>query len=294
MGFAMKKSGKLHRWAVMGPLLLAIGCARLSEAPPEPLPDDATLRAGLARCCAGADTYPLPVVQVVESAASSIVPVSRAIMVRAPYLQDQPGARARLLDGAQPLDMVLIANRAHLSGAVGVGYFGHSLLTVGDEAQLRALGVWDDPAVVPFHDRIRAGGLAIEAIEGGVHLANADQVMDSDASALLRPFGLSTARKRAAIVALFREIGKPFDVHFDLATEEALFCTELIDRVLPEANLPITTAYGRKVIWPDEVAAASLLGRTGFRLQTYVEGSPTGWREAGWQEMAVKMLAAWQ
>ena len=290
----MKVSEKLHRWAVLGPLLLAMGCARLSEAPPAPLPDDATLRAALEACCAGPDTYPLPVVQVVESAASSIVPFSRAVLLRAPYLQDRPGARAALLDGAQPLDMVLIANRAHLSGAVGVGYFGHSLLIVGDEAQLRALGVWDDPAVVPFHDRIRAGGLAIEAIEGGVHLANADQVMDSDASALLRPSGLSTARKRAAIVALFREIGKPFDVHFDLATEEALFCTELIDRVLPEANLPITTAYGRKVIWPDEVAAASLLGRTGFRLQTYVEGSPTGWREAGWQEMAVKMLAAWQ
>ena len=294
MGFAMKKSGKLHRWAVMGPLLLAIGCARLSEAPPEPLPDDATLRVGLARCCAGADTYPLPVVQVVESAASSIVPVSRAIMVRAPYLQDQPGARARLLDGAQPLDMVLIANRAHLSGAVGVGYFGHSLLIVGSEAQLRALGVWDDPAVVPFHDRIRAGGLAIEAIEGGVHLATADQVMDSDASAVFRPVGLSPARKRAAVIELFREIGKPFDVHFDLATEEALFCTELINRVLPEENLPITTAYGRKVIWPDDVAAASILGKTGFRLRTYVEGSPTGWRVADWRDMAARMLAAWQ
>jgi len=278
------------------PTLLAIavmgGCARQAPDVTADL-DSPALRRALDHCCAGPDPYPLGVVKVVESAASSIVPTTRAILVRAPYLQDKPGAQAAILGAAEPLDMILIANGAHLSGAIGTGYFGHSILYVGGARDLRALGVWEHPAVVPYHAKILAGGLAIEAIEGGVRLANARLVMDSDATALLKPRGLSRARKAEAVIYLFEQIGKPFDVHFDLATDRALFCTELIAKALPEMHLPVTTAYGRQVIWPDEVAAKSLIGQTGFALQTYIRGTRTGWRRADWSEMARDILAAW-
>ncbi len=276
-------------------LLVALalpGCARKAPVDANVL-DDAALRGALSACCANTDQYPLGVVKVVEGAAFSIVPASRAILLRAPYLQEAPDAARALLGRARPLDMILIANEAHLSGALGTGYFGHSLLYFGGEAGLRGLGLWEHPLVRPYQDKIRAGALAIEAIEGGVRLANARQVMDSDASALLRPRGLSPARKRAAVLYLFEQIGAPFDVHFDLATERALFCTELIHNALPEMALPVTMAYGRQVIWPDEVAARSLIGATGFALIAYMRGRPGGWEWADWRRMAADILAAW-
>jgi len=47
------------------------------------------------------------------------------------------------------------------------------------------------------------------------------------------------------------------------------------------------------VIWPDEIASQSLLGTTGFRFVTYVEGGDGGWRTGSADLMASRILAAW-
>ncbi len=292
--FGMRRGWWLGRRILVAALLLfaVASCSpkpEISVAPPE---DEALTRA-LAACCASSDRYPIGLVKVVEGAAGSLVPFSRGVVLRDPYLQGKARAYDRLLSQARPLDLLLIANKAHLSGAAGTGHFGHSMLYIGTEADLRALGVWNHPAVVPFQARVRAGGLAIEAIDKAVRLAGPEQVMDSDATALFRPQGLSRAQKQRAVIYLFKQIGTPFDIHFDLDTDEALFCTELIDKALPEMGLPVNIAYGRRVIWPDEVATRSLLGKTGFRFLTYIRGTRMGWREAGWRQMAVDILAAW-
>ncbi len=278
---------------LLSALAVLAGCARpVPVESPDMAP--AELRAALAKCCAQGDQYPPGVVAVVESAASSAIPFSRSVLVRKPYLQDAPGAAEAILGRAQPLDLILVANRAHLSGVLGTGYFGHSILYIGGEGDLRALGLWDHPLVRPYQGQIRAGALAIEAIEGGVRLADTQLVMDSDNSALLRPRALSTADKRAAILYLFEQLGTPFDVHFDMASDQALFCTELVAKALPDMGLPVTTAYGRQVVWPDEVAAKSLIGETGYELVSYIKGAPGGaWRRADWAEMARDILAAW-
>lgn len=283
------------RSGIFALVLMAALAACARQVPPETYNmDQQALRAALARCCAGEDRYPPGLIRVVEGAAFSAIPFSRSVLVRAPYLQDAPGASAAILGQAEPLDLILVVNRAHLSGVLGTGYFGHSILYFGGEDGLRQLGLWQHPAIRPYQAQIRAGALAIEAIEGGVRLADAHQVMDADVSALFRPRTLSPEEKRRAIIYTFEQIGTPFDLHFDMDSDEVLFCTELVAKALPEMELPVATAYGRRVVWPDELAAKSLIGKTGFELITYIKGARSGaWRRAGWSEMARDILAAW-
>lgn len=221
------------------------------------------------------------------------MPITRGTVLRQAYLQDQPTAQERLLSQARPLDLILISNKSRLSGAGGEGYFGHSAFFTGNEAQLRALGVWHNPAIVPYHGAIRAGGLAIESLDIAVRLSDAPTLLEADAAALFRTTGISRARRQAAVIRLFSEIGRPFDNAFRLDDDAAWYCTELIWRVLPEANLPLTRSYGRMVIWPDEVAAKSLLGETKFRFVRFVRGNPKSWAEGSRDQMAASIVAQW-
>ncbi|HGG04842.1 MAG TPA: hypothetical protein ENK28_05235 [Aliiroseovarius sp.] len=281
-----------YRFGGLAALLAAAACAK----PPDVTSADLAridFASALKSCCANTDKYPLWFINSLERNSISIVPLSRGIVLRKSYLQDDAAAEQALLGSARPLDLILISNKSRLSGAVGDGYFGHSAVYTGTEADLRALGVWDHPAVAKFHERIRAGGIAIESIDQGVRLSNTHMLMEADSAALFRTTGVSRSRQKAAIIQLFTEIGKPFDNNFDLDTSDAIFCTELINDALPELNMPVRVTYGRRVIWPDEVATGALLEENGFRFEIYLKGSPVGWREESWQAMAARILQEW-
>lgn len=270
---------------------LVAGCAPLRVQPPETEP--ASLNAALEACCGKHQTFPTWLAEAAESSAAWVMPITRGTVLRAAHLQDQPAAQDYLLSQARPLDLILISNKSRLSGAGGEGYFGHSAFYTGDEAQLRALGVWHHPAITPYHARIRAGGLAIESLDIAVRLSDAPTLLEADAAALFRTTGISRARRQEAVIRAFSEIGRPFDNTFRLDDDAAWYCTELIWRVLPEADLPLTQSYGRQVIWPDEVATKSLLGQTKFRFVDYVWGRPGGWARGTRDLMASRIVAHW-
>jgi len=272
-------------------LLCLAGCAEKPLAPidPVPVPDPGTL----ATCCASQDHWPLAVVEMAEATSLWIVPATRAVKLRPSYLEDQTGAQDHLIDQAQVLDLILMSNHSRLSGAGGDGFFGHSALFLGGEGEMRALGLWDHPAVTPHHAMLRQGSVAIEALDEGVHLSHRSDLLEADAAALFRLERVSTARKRAVVLHLLAQLGRPFDQSFRLDNGAPLYCTELIHDALPEARFPQRESYGRAVIWPDEIASQSLLGTTGFRFVTYVEGGDGGWRTGSADLMASRILAAW-
>ncbi|MCP5036975.1 MAG: hypothetical protein GY945_05170 [Rhodobacteraceae bacterium] len=249
--------------------------------------------AGLKACCPSDEKFPVAVVDFTEANSLWVLPFARNTILRPAYLTDQPGAHAYLLDQAEPLDLIAAYNGGRLSGASGEGYFGHMVIYTGNEAQLRALGVWDHPAVAKFHQRIRAGGIAIEAVDVGVRLGDRREVLEADAAAIFRPTGFSRARKRRAIVDFFTEIGKPFDFHFSLSTPDVYYCTELINKVLPEMNMPVSLTYGRPSIWPDEFVAGVLRGKNPARFMGYVFGSKAGWDSGDEWLMAARIFDAW-
>jgi len=268
------------------------GCAERPDISQDEI-DRIDFSTALAACCADVEVYPTEFIHVAEATSLWVVPVSRAIHLRDAFLQGQPAAQAHLLAQVRPMDLVLFANRSRASGANGLGYFGHSAIYLGGEADLRALGIWDHPLMVAHQQAIRDGAVAIESVDEGVHLSSWDDLMEADSAAVLRPQGLSRAEKYDAVLALLSHMGRPFDEHFDLATDDEIFCTELIYNAFPQLNLPVRQTYGRQVLWPDEIATNALLGKTRYQFIDYVLGSASGWRAGGKDLMAAKILQAW-
>ncbi len=248
--------------------------------------------ASLETCCNTPQKTPA-ITRIAESCALPTTKLIQNMGLRKSYLQDQPAAHEAVLAKAQPLDIFAAAFKGRLAGRLSLGYFSHVSVYVGGEKALRAAGVWDDAAVRPWHAQLKQGPMVIEAMAPEIALAGNDKIFDADAIAVMRPTGLTKARKRAALRDMFKAIGTPFDAHFDARTPEKLFCSELPARVIPELNLPVRTIYGRPTYLPDDTVAQTLQGKLPLRLALFVVGDATGWKQAGPQEVAARILEYW-
>ncbi|MDQ2089071.1 YiiX/YebB-like N1pC/P60 family cysteine hydrolase [Marimonas arenosa] len=228
-----------------------------------------------------------------EGCARSVVTSIRGIKMRPGYLVDKTEAQDRVLAGARPLDLMAFSFKGQAAGQLGMGYFNHVSVFVGDETALRAAGVWNDPAVRPWQDTLRSGPMVIEAMRENVELAGREAIFNADSVAVLRPQTLSRGRRQAALRDLFAMIGTPFDFHFDARTPDAVFCTEVPARVMPELRLPLRELYGRPSYLPDETVARALQGKLPLRLVDFVLGGRNGWQGAGPQELAARILSYW-
>lgn len=279
----------LARALFLGLLLFMSACTTAQKPAPAPRPGDVRL----GDCCQRPERYPKGLVTLAEPFAPAIGKLVAATVWRKGYLLRHEPAMETFLAGLQPLDIITVNNKGRLSGHTIPGHFGHAAIYVGTEQQLRRAGVWDQPAIRKYHDAIRKGALFIEADNKGVHLSDAPLALDADAVAQLRPRGLSQARRRLALVESYKRVGMPFDYYFDLDTTACTFCTELINTVLPEMRLPQRRVYGRRLILPDEVVAATLRGRTGFAFRRYVKADRDGWETLGREAVAADLRAAW-
>lgn len=283
----------LRRWAsralVVGLMLFVSACTTVPKPAQAPLPADAPL----GDCCQKPERYPKGLVALAEPFAPTIGRMVAAVVWRKGDLLRHDAAIDRLLADLRPLDVVAVSNKGRLSGHAIPGHFGHVAIYVGTEAQLRRAGAWDHPAVRKHHAAIRDGALFIEADNKGVHLSTAPAALDADAIALLRPAGLSPARRRQALTGFYQRVGMPFDYYFDLDTTSCTFCTELVNTVLPEMRLPTRLVYGRRLILPDEVVAATTRGRTGFTFLRYVRAGRDGWETLGRNKVEEDLLAEW-
>ncbi len=287
------RPGRVIRW-VAGIAALAVtlaGCGEkyvpLSEAQMARI----DTRQALLDCCPGqSGAIPPDLVLSAERNSFWIAPASRAVKFRPSWLEDDIGLHQAVLARARPLDVLLIANASRATGLIGGGTFGHLAIYIGTEAELRDLGLWSHPLIVPFQDDIRAGKVVIEALDKDVHLSGSPEVFETDHIALLRPTGVTTSRRREAILALFGDMGARFDFHFDVRDDSAIYCTELLDRAMPELGLPTREMYGREVILPDEIAAQVLAGALPFELRLFIRGYPEGWRVQGAREMTALVL----
>lgn len=255
-------------------LLLAVslaGCASMA-APPVPASN-----ASLDACCQPVQTVPTWVVRAADPVAPLIGNTVARIVWRRGYMDGETQARDEVLGALQPLDILLVANKGRLSNSGLPGYFIHSAVYLGTEAQLRRGGVWNDPRVVPFHAEIAAGRSFVEVNSHGVNLEPASFSLNVDRVLVVRPRGLSASRRREALADFFAELGGRFDFNFDAATPDRLFCIELVERVLPELDLPARVAYGRKVFVSDDLAREAALGHSSVAFVIYIRADRNGW-----------------
>ncbi len=225
------------------------------------------------------EVFPQGLIDLAEPFAEPVGIAVEKMEFRSGYLYGNKAFLHHIVRHFEPLDVAAISNEGTLAGRLIPGYLTHSVAYVGNETQLRALGVWNNKYIRPHHAEIRAGKVIIESTNEGVHLSTPEKALDTDRVVVARPggfHGLPLANKQADIVELFRLIGTDFDFHFDSAEDKTLFCIELIQKAVPEMNLERKVIYGRQTIKPTAVARGVFTSSANLAFVGYYKGESGG------------------
>lgn len=252
----------------------------------------ATFAGNLSQCCLNAEKYPAWLVDLIEPAAPLVGRTIAHVVWRQGYLANGMALKTitRVL---KPLDIIVLSSKGRMSGHTIPGLFGHAAIYLGTETELRQIGAWGDPRIVPYQERIRAGAMMLEADQDGILLSPARVVLNADRVVVLRPHLASNRRRREVIAGFVQHIGRRFDFHFDNASPERLYCTELINHVMPEAGLPARRLYGRQSTLPDEVVARAAIGKSNLKLVLYVRSLSPQWESASRRMLVADIASAW-
>jgi hypothetical protein len=168
------------------------------------------------------------------------------------------GAAARIGALLRPGDILIEKTPFRLTDKLIPGYFGHAALWLGSEAELTALGLWDDPRVVRYHEALRAGRTVLEALRSGVELNTLEHFLNIDDLLVLRDPSLTGERLNAHLIRAFRQIGKRYDFNFDVTTGDRIACSELIYLVFTDIPWETDRQLGRYTLSPDRVVENAL------------------------------------
>jgi hypothetical protein len=222
-------------------------------------------------CCHDPERWPEPIANLSLAIAPVALELNPLDTAETPgTLTGKDEAHAHIVNTARPLDLLLFANKTYIGGRFVPGRFTHSAIYLGTEAELRKIGLWNDPAIRPLHDDIRAGRIILEAFRPVVRMIEPAKILQTDAVAILRP-KLSIAKRREAARRGVSRLGVPFDYWFDNRTTEDLACTELIEYAMPWITFDETIAYGRPAVMPDAMVAQGIRGE-GLTFVEHVRG----------------------
>ncbi len=135
------------------------------------------------------------------------------------------------------------------------GHWGHAALWVGNEKELKALGIWDDAAVIPYHSAIRNGKNIIEALREGVVINSMKHFLNIDDLAVIRDKGLKDDARREIILNTFRQLGKAYDFNFDANSCDKVYCSKLVYMAYGDVAWPTSRTLDRFVVNPDDIAS---------------------------------------
>ncbi len=168
--------------------------------------------------------------------------------------------RKSLHDNLRAGDILLEKTPFRLTDKLIPGYWGHAAVWVGTEQELRDLGVWDDPAVLPYQNDIRMGKRVVEALRSGVEINSLDQFMNIDSLGVMRRVNdLPEARAQVVLQAL-RQVGKPYDFNFEVESKRGVYCSKLVYLAYGDISWPTEKSFGRTTFTPDHVAEQALRG----------------------------------
>jgi len=142
------------------------------------------------------------------------------------------------------------------------GHWGHAAIWIGNENELRNLGIWEHELVRQHHEEIREGHHIVEALRTGVELNPLYNFLNIDDLAILRNPNFDKATLAHHIILALRQLGKDYDFNFDVETTDKIVCSELIYTVYTDMEWPTERALGRYTISPDNVASKALNGGT--------------------------------
>lgn len=163
----------------------------------------------------------------------------------------------------KPLDIFLEKTPFRLTDKFIPGYYGHVAIWLGTPEELMEMTVkyngkeiplLDHPKVLPYLEKMSQGKLIVEALrEPGVTLNTLEHFMDIDDFLVIKSSKKEMSPGEHILKAL-EQVGKPYDFNFDVDTEDALVCSELVYTVFSDMRWPVDRSMGRYTISPDHVA----------------------------------------
>lgn len=170
----------------------------------------------------------------------------------------------------EPGDILLTRREWHLTNLGIPGYWTHAALYTGTLAALDAYfldlgGPTASARLAALRPDVHASmsgpdeeGNAmcvVEAVTKGVKVSPLESAGSADAFAALRP-NVGKADKLAAVLTALGHVGKPYDFNFDLATDGAIFCSELVHQAYHAASgfeLVPEVVNGRLMLSPNAI-----------------------------------------
>ena len=181
-------------------------------------------------------------------------------------------------------DILLEKTPFRLTDSLIPGYWGHAAIWLGSEEELKALGIWNDDRIRPYHTNIREGKQIIEAVRSGVHLSSLNEFLNIDDLAVLRKKQLSDIEKRHVIFNALAQLGKGYDFNFDVETSDRIVCSELVYMAYTQTLWPTEKTLGRYAISPNHIAEKTVAGDF-LLVKLYYHGEPVSKPELLWQQM---------
>lgn len=264
--------------------------ARLASAETGWLDRKLATRADELRDFAGAGFYRA------SSFVSSLVGDARLRAPRQGRALISPAQLVELQGKLRPGDILIQRRNWYLSNAFLPGYWPHAALYVGSAAELRALGLDQDPRVARKLAAFAAPDAqghphaVIEAMSEGVVYTSAEHsIGEADGVAVLRP-RVDEPTRREIIARAFDHAGKPYDFDFDFFSADKLVCTELVYRATAgHLDLPLVEILGRRTLPAIEIVrhALSPAGREQLEFIALLDGDERAGRATWADETAL-------
>jgi len=176
------------------------------------------------------------------------------IETRRGKLDADAGVLERLAANVQAGDILLEKTPFRLTDAFIPGHWGHAAVWVGNEQELRDLGLWEHPVLRPHQARIREGRGVVEALRGGVTMNSLGHFINVDDLAVLRNERMTVEQRREVILQALRQVGKAYDFNFDVESTDRIVCSELVYHAYGDIRWPTARHLGRATVSPDNIA----------------------------------------
>lgn len=152
-------------------------------------------------------------------------------------------------------DILLEKTPFRLTDSFIPGHWGHAALWVGDEQELKELGIWENEVVVPYHEKIKNGKHIIEALREGVVINSMKHFLNIDDLAVIRYVNITDDERKNIILNAFRQLGKEYDFNFDANSCDKVYCSKLVYLAYGEVPWPTSRTLDRFVVNPDDIAS---------------------------------------
>ncbi len=183
------------------------------------------------------------------------------VQFRKGYLYQNKECEEDVLAIIKPMDILYDKINAKINDKLIPGFWGHTAIWIGNEEQLKELGIWEHESIKPLHNTIRAGNSIVEGLGDGVNIYSVEHFLNIDDVALAHHKSLTKQQTAEGVLRAVAQIGKKYDFAFDAETNDYVTCSEVVfNAYSKDFDFKLDRVFGRWMVSPDTVASESFPG----------------------------------